>query len=344
MKIILSVLSWILIILYLMVQLIVLTFVLAGIWRIVGLLTGISDVMQGMAAVLSVEILMVTVFKAHFIGLLRHAKHDTEKIMHPMQNFCADWENCGITLTADARFCPACGTHASKENIGAVSLKEQIKRKKSYIATAPAQKICSDCGMELSADLKYCPICGTYASKERCQAVNSAKTSNKLAKQEIAYLGAVGTIYFVGVLTLSLGLVPAVFNQGQENNGLYMITLGLIFLVLGFFVQRKSNAALILAIAIYGGDTLYSFLDLQGKNIVDNGFIFILILMRMILIIPMITGVAAIMALNSKKNHQKTAQAHVPRYCSYCGMKLTDHALYCSSCRTPVQNEAVWPQ
>jgi hypothetical protein len=111
---------------------------------------------------------------------------------------------------------------------------------------------------------------------------------------------AYGMVYFVAGLNLVLGLVSFLFNVEflqQIGIGFGSIIFGLVFLVLGFFVQRKSTVALILAIVIFAFDGILGiFLAAsQGYNPGAGG-----IIARIFLIIPMFQGIGAIKALKNK--------------------------------------------
>ncbi len=113
---------------------------------------------------------------------------------------------------------------------------------------------------------------------------------------------AYGMVCFVAGLNLVLGLVSFLFNVEflqQIGIGFGSILFGLVFLALGFFVQRKSTVALILAIVIFALDGIVGFFlaASQGYNPGGGG-----IIARIFLLIPMIQGVGAIKALKSKGN------------------------------------------
>ena len=101
---------------------------------------------------------------------------------------------------------------------------------------------------------------------------------------------AYGMVYFVAGLNLVLGLVSFLFNVEflqQIGIGFGSILFGLVFLALGFFVQRKSTVALILAIVIFALDGIVGFFlaASQGYNPGGGG-----IVARIFLLIPMIQG------------------------------------------------------
>ncbi len=107
-------------------------------------------------------------------------------------------------------------------------------------------------------------------------------------------------VYFVAGLNLVLGLISFLFNVEflqQIGIGFGSILFGLVFLVLGFFTQRKSMVALILAIVIFALDGLAGlFLSAAQGGIPGIGGLFA----RILLLIPMIQGIGAIKALKQK--------------------------------------------
>ncbi|MBN1920933.1 MAG: hypothetical protein JW892_06790 [Anaerolineae bacterium] len=112
---------------------------------------------------------------------------------------------------------------------------------------------------------------------------------------------AYGMIYFVAGLNLVLGLVTTLFDVEFLQIigiGVNSIIFGLVFLVLGYFVQRKSAVALILAIVIFALDGILGFVlaVTQGYNPGGVG-----IVARVFLIIPMIQGIGAIKALKAQE-------------------------------------------
>jgi lipopolysaccharide export LptBFGC system permease protein LptF len=105
---------------------------------------------------------------------------------------------------------------------------------------------------------------------------------------------AYGVVYFVAGLNLVLGILSVLFSVQllrEMGIGFGSIIFGLVFLILGFFVQRKSNVALILAIVILILDALLGlYLSVSRGYTPSIGGI----LVRIVLIIPMIQGVGAI--------------------------------------------------
>ena len=68
-----------------------------------------------------------------------------EYIMNLKEYKC---DNCGETVTTDAKFCPNCGS--------AIAIKVK-----------PAS--CQKCGRDLASDFDYCPGCGTFVEKVQLQ-------------------------------------------------------------------------------------------------------------------------------------------------------------------------------
>ncbi len=106
-------------------------------------------------------------------------------------------------------------------------------------------------------------------------------------------------VYFVAGLNLVLGLVALLFNVAilQEIGlGVGSILFGLIFLGLGFFVQRRSLLALIVAIVLFAIDGLAGLVLAAGQGYNPGGAT----VARIIRLIPMIQGVGAIQDLKKK--------------------------------------------
>lgn len=117
---------------------------------------------------------------------------------------------------------------------------------------------------------------------------------------ETRWKAAYGIVYFVAGLNMILGFVSYFLNVEflqQIGIGFGSILFGLVFLLLGFFVQRKSNLALILAIIIFALDGLLGIVlaAAQGYTPGVGG-----IIARIILLVPMVQGVGAIKTLKSQ--------------------------------------------
>lgn len=68
-----------------------------------------------------------------------------------------------------------------------------------------------------------------------------------------------GIIYFIAGLNIALGFIALIFQVEFLQTlgfGIISVAIGFVFLVLGFFTQRRSLIALIIALIIYGLDTV----------------------------------------------------------------------------------------
>ncbi len=104
-------------------------------------------------------------------------------------------------------------------------------------------------------------------------------------------------VYFAGGLSLIAGLLAAIFQiefLQRLGLGYESAAIGAIFLILGFFVQRRSLIALGLAITLYIIDGLLSVaLTIHGSGNPSVAGI----IMHVLLVIPMIQAIAAIREL-----------------------------------------------
>ncbi len=99
-----------------------------------------------------------------------------------------------------------------------------------------------------------------------------------------------GVLYFIAAINIVVGLVAEIFQvELLQSMGLGFLSAGIgaIYLVLGYFVMRRSMAALLIALVLFTLDTLLSLLS--GFNIG--------IVMRIILLFYMAQGVRAILDL-----------------------------------------------
>jgi hypothetical protein len=107
--------------------------------------------------------------------------------------------------------------------------------------------------------------------------------------------------YFIAGLNLVLGIIATLFQVEillELGIGFYSILFGLVFLVLAIFVQRRSLAALIIAIVIFIIDGVLGFVFsiMAGATPSTTG-----LLGRVILLIPMFMGIGAIKALKKQR-------------------------------------------
>lgn len=74
-----------------------------------------------------------------------------------------------------------------------------------------------------------------------------------------------GSIYFIAGLNIVLGFIALFFQVEFLQTlgfGILSVAIGFIFLVLGFFTQRRSRIALIVALIIYGLDCALALFSL----------------------------------------------------------------------------------
>ncbi len=107
--------------------------------------------------------------------------------------------------------------------------------------------------------------------------------------------------YFIAGLNIGLGLIAWLFDVRflqAIGVGAFSILFGLVFLALGYFTQRKSSPALILAIVIFALDGIIGFIGtaMAGVNPSVGG-----IFARILLLIPMVQGVGAIRTLKKEE-------------------------------------------
>jgi hypothetical protein len=105
---------------------------------------------------------------------------------------------------------------------------------------------------------------------------------------------AYGMIYVVAGFSLIAGFLALLLNDSFLNNmglGWGTVIMGAIFAVLGFFTQRKSKAALIIAIVLYAVDAVAGLVlnAMAGASFSSAGLV-----VRIIFIGFMIPGVKAI--------------------------------------------------
>lgn len=87
-----------------------------------------------------------------------------------------------------------------------------------------------------------------------------------------------GFIYFIGGFNLLLGFIALLFQVDflyELGIGFYSILVGLIYLLLAFFVQRRSKLALILALLFYGIETILGVIGGLAAGVVVRIFFMI---------------------------------------------------------------------
>ena len=128
------------------------------------------------------------------------------------------------------------------------------------------------------------PIYKTITSYDNAMFVNNA-----------AYM-----VYIVAIINLVVGVISifididafAPFKFGWSN-----IIFGAIFLVLGFFAQRRSFVALLLFILVFGVDSFFAFVSALRTG---NYFLYLVFFMRLIFLAPAFLGLGEIFRRKTK--------------------------------------------
>jgi hypothetical protein len=120
--------------------------------------------------------------------------------------------------------------------------------------------------------------------------------ADPVAKFKTAYV----VIYLIAALNIVLGLVGWLFDVqfllaigiGQSS-----IAFGLLFLGLGFFAQRRSVIALVLAVGIFALDGILSLIVSIAQGYAPN---MLDIFVRVLLLVPMIQGITALRGMKKQ--------------------------------------------
>lgn len=126
--------------------------------------------------------------------------------------------------------------------------------------------------------------------------------SDPAQKLKLAY----GMVFFVAGLNILLGLVAALLQIEFLQSlgvGVGSALFGVILLALGFFVKRRSAAALIAAIVLLALDGLLGIVLAVGQGYTPTAGL----VARVLFIIPMIQGVGAIRALKQQPPRESQA-------------------------------------
>ena len=169
----------------------------------------------------------------------------------------------------------------------------------------------------------------------KIEPIQYSKSARTQVQQNKNHQAAVGVIFFIGCITLIAGLITQFtsFDLYDKSAVPYLLISGLVFFLLGFFVRKKSFAALLLTIVLYGWDTVSLVLLLiQGYRLAIGG-----IAMHVILMMTLLKGIKATWALNQKKAYGNTSAEPAVRTCSRCGATLPAGASICESCSTPAE-------
>ncbi|MFN8414175.1 MAG: hypothetical protein U0Z26_17475 [Anaerolineales bacterium] len=110
---------------------------------------------------------------------------------------------------------------------------------------------------------------------------------------------SIQAVYVIAGFNIILGAISLIFNVEllqQIGVGFGSIIYGLVFLVLGFFVQRKSVIALLFAIGVFALDSIATFFLSASQGYNTAG----LTIVRIIILIGMFQGLGAIKTLKTK--------------------------------------------
>ena len=120
---------------------------------------------------------------------------------------------------------------------------------------------------------------------------------------------AYGIIFFVAGLNLVLGILAVALQVEFLQTlglGFYSIIFGMAFLVAGFFVKRRSLAALVVAIVILALDGIVGII---GTIAMDLNPSVSGLVMRVFLLIPMIQGISGIRAVKKRVANGQDSQS-----------------------------------
>ena len=108
---------------------------------------------------------------------------------------------------------------------------------------------------------------------------------------------AYGIVFLIAGISIVAGMIAELFEVGfllQRGIGLDSIIFGVLFLILGFYVKRRSMLALGIAVGLFAIDGILSVI-LSGVTSIG------IIVARIFFLIPMIKGFGAISSLKQKK-------------------------------------------
>lgn len=118
-------------------------------------------------------------------------------------------------------------------------------------------------------------------------------------KKQFKY--AYQAVYAIGIMNIILTLILG-YLIGGENNEIWLsliiyILMGVIFIVLGYFVQKMSLPALTIAVVILALDLVFTFKDTW--NLAQSGN-FYLPVFKLMALLFMVGGFKAIKVLRQK--------------------------------------------
>ncbi|MBX7221389.1 MAG: hypothetical protein K1Y36_15675 [Blastocatellia bacterium] len=128
------------------------------------------------------------------------------------------------------------------------------------------------------------------------------KDTGPAEKLKIAY----GAIFFVAIMGMSFGLIVELFQiKAFLDFGIGWLTFvyGLVFLILGIFVKKRSLIALVLAVTLFVVDALYT---IAFALKVSTNIPVVPIVVRVLFTFQMIQGFGAILALKEQEKVRPT--------------------------------------
>jgi hypothetical protein len=137
---------------------------------------------------------------------------------------------------------------------------------------------------------------------------NQQKTAGNLQRAAVVsdpqtkLKSACGIVFFVAYLNIVLGVVSLLFQieiLQKIGFGFISTIIGLVFLILGYFVKRKSSIALIIAIALFVLGGIASFISYASQGYGANTGSLVA---RFFLLIPMVQGLGAIKTLEQQNS------------------------------------------
>jgi hypothetical protein len=210
---------------------------------------------------------------------------------------------CGIKNDINNHHCFACGS-ADIMNINIVNV---------------SGKVCNACGTRLFDKNIFCRDCGKPIYQKEKDSGISAENFKKLKKAKVAFLGSVIITFFVALVNILLGLLFFYLRSNYKalninlNSDIYkiftvqavyeLIIIGVIFLILGIFVMRKSLLSLILVIGLIVWNNIeylkYMLMTDYLKNLITgmqirNIVYLAYFIISIIYIIPLLFGLRSI--------------------------------------------------
>jgi hypothetical protein len=168
------------------------------------------------------------------------------------------------------------------------------------------QEFALEDGSVLKVQLAPTTLNNAFTGPELLVFVNGEPVPGSGSDPEAKLNFASGGVTFIGGLNIFLGLITIIFNLqmfGGAAGGGFALVYGIVFLVLGYFVQKqRSMIALGIAVGLFGADTI-AILGMRASEAASTGpkggYGFLGL--RIILIVVMCQGLGAIRELKQRK-------------------------------------------